>query len=227
MAWAKVVTTTRNLRPSALRANIMRPFQKKEGRRAFTLIDTVAALGLLGIFAAIGVPPLQEMMAATELRLATSEVAAAFYEARVYALRHSANVAVRFAVENDAVSWSLYRDGDGDGVLSEDILRGIDHPVRGSRRLAHFGSRIHFGFPAGKEPTEIGDPTRRIKNLEDPIRFNRSDMASFSSLGTATPGTAYVTDGKSLLMAVRITSLSAKVTLWEYDRKIQRWRRKG
>lgn len=52
-------------------------------------------------------------------------------------------------------------------------------------------------------------------------------MASFSALGTASPGTAYITNGKDRLMAIRIGNLSGKVTLWEYDRAIQRWRRKG
>ena len=197
---------------------------------AFTVVEILAVLGLLGLGVAVAWPPLAETIAKTELRLATSEVAAAFYEARLYALRHSANVAVVFAADrggNRAVSWSLYRDGDADGVLREDIASGIDPLVRGGRRLEHFGARVGFGFLPGRAPTEIGDPTRRIDRLTDPLRFGNSDMASFSRLGTASPGTAYITNHRNGLMAIRIGNLSGKVTLWEYDPKIQRWRRCG
>lgn len=207
----------------------MRRLSMRGGRRAFTLIETVIVLSLVGFGTGFLWPKISDLMSGTELRLATGEVAAAFYEARIYSQRHSANVAVVFD-ENSAdgsVSWSLYRDGDNDGVLKQDIQRGIDPMVRGGRRLEHFGSRIRFGFPPGKAPTEIGDPGRRIPRLDDPLRFGNSGMASFSFLGTASPGTAYITNGKNLLMAVRIGNLSGKITLWAYDQEIQRWRRQG
>jgi prepilin-type N-terminal cleavage/methylation domain-containing protein len=197
------------------------------GRKAFTLLESVAVLGIFGLGASIAWPSLRDCIAGTELRLAAGEVSSAFYEARMYALRHSANVAVLFEEGPYGISWSLYRDGDGDGVLKEDILRGTDKPVRGARRLEHFGSRIRFGFPPGPPPTEIGQPTQVIPNLDDGLRFGNSNMASFSSHGTASPGTAYVTNGKNRLMAVRIGSLSGKVTLWDYDPGIRRWRRRG
>ena len=193
--------------------------------RAFTLIDSLAALAIVGLFAAIGWPSLGRALEKTELRLATGEVAAAFYQARVYALRQSANVAVAFEVRDNGVFWTLYRDGDGDGVLREDIRRGKDVAVTGAKRLERFGARVRFGFPPGKAPVEIGDPTRRIQNLDRPLRFGGSDMASFSARGTATPGTVYLTGGNHRLMAVRVTSLSGKVSLWEYNPEIQRWKR--
>lgn len=198
------------------------------GRRAFTLIETVVVLGLVGLGTSFIWPAITDLMAGTEIRLATSEVAGAFYEARMYSLRHSANVAVRFETAADGtVSWSLYRDDDNDGVLKADIESGVDPQIRGGRRLEHFGSRIRFGFPPGQAPTEIGNPTKRITQLEDGLRFGNSEMASFTPRGTASPGTAYVTNGKNRLMAIRVGTLSGKVTLWEYDRTVQRWRRRG
>jgi prepilin-type N-terminal cleavage/methylation domain-containing protein len=201
--------------------------KSRGGRQAFTLLESVAVLAIFGLSASLVWPAVSNSISATELRLATGEVAAAFYEARIYALRQSANVAVLFESGPHGVSWALYRDGDGDGVLKQDIQRGVDKLERGARRLEHFGSRIRFGFPPGMRPTEIGDPTRLISNLDDPLRFGNSNMASFSSRGTASPGTAYVTNGKDRLLAVRIGNMSGKVTLWEYDPEIRRWRRKG
>ncbi len=212
----------------------MRRHEPRQGRRAFTFIEMVVVLGLISLGTGFLWPKISDLMSATELRLATGEVAAAFYEAKIYSQRQRANVAVVFRVDDSVgtltsgtVSWLLYRDGDEDGVRKQDILSGIDPLVRGGRRLEHFGSRIRFGFPPGMTPTEIGDPGRRIPRLDEPIRFGNSGMASFSALGTSSPGTAYVTDGRNQLMAIRIGSLSGKVTIWKYDPSIQRWRRQG
>lgn len=193
--------------------------------RAFTLIDSLTVLAIVGMVAAISWPSLTPAIERTELRLATGEIAAAFYQARIYALRHSANVAVAFEVRDDGVFWTLYRDGDDDGVRRDDMKRGKDVAVTGARRLERFGARIRFGFPPGKAPVEIGDPTRRIQGLDRPLRFGGSEMASFSARGTATPGTVYLTGGDHRLMAIRVSSLSGKVTLWEYNPEIQRWKR--
>ena len=46
----------------------------------------------------------------------------------------------------------------------------------------------------------------------DPIRFGRSDILSFSPLGTATPGTFYLV-GDGAQAAVRVTGGSARVRL--------------
>lgn len=193
--------------------------------RAFNLLELMLVLAILGLLCAIGIPALQQASLSMTLRLAAGEVASTLSAARVFALRHNANVAVAFKSRPDGVTWTLYRDGNGDGVRNADILRGIDTPLGGNRQLAHFGKRIRFGFPNGPAPADISNPGRPIENLNDPIRFNSSDLASFSAGGTATSGTIYLTDGQHGLTAVRVTNQSGKVVIWEYDTKIERWRR--
>ena len=63
-----------------------------------------------------------------------------------------------------------------------------------------------------------------MDRLDDPLRFNNSDIASFSSLGGSTPGSAYVTDGQSELAAARVLSTTGKVRVWVYERRADRWR---
>ena len=158
------------------------------------------------------------------VRLAAGEVAGAMAEARLSAIKHNTKVALRFeTAEDGAVTMTLYRDTDGDGVLSRDIRRGTDRVVKEQRRLRGFDERIHFGFPYGEAPREISRPSRRITRLRDPIRFNRSDMASFSSLGTATPGTVYLTDGYKTLIAVRVNNRSGMISIWSYDKDEETW----
>ncbi len=122
------------------------------------------------------------------------------------------------------VTFTLYRDGDGDGVRTADIRTGVDPALQPPRRLTHLGGGVRFGFPPGPAPRDPGDPARRLDRLVDPIRFNRSDIASFSPLGASTPGSLYLTDGRWHLSVVRLFGRTGKVKVLRYDRRAETWR---
>jgi len=192
--------------------------------RGYQLIELVVAMAVSSLVLALGVPPLLTLAAGLRVDLAAAEVASAFHVARAYAIRHDANVGLKFEVALDgSVTWALYRDGDGDGVRTADIRSGDDPRVLGPTRLSHLGRQIHFGFPPGRAPRDPGDPRRRLTGLDDPIRFNNSDIASFSALGTGTPGTVYITDGSRHLSAARVTGRTARIARLTYDVARERW----
>jgi len=196
----------------------------RTAERGYQLIELMIAMAISSLMLAIGIPPLLSLAAGLRVELAAAEVASTFHVARAYAIRHDANVGLKFQVDPaGAVTWALYRDGDGDGVLSADIASGEDPQVTLRVRFAHLGRQIRFGFPPGRAPRDPGDPRRRLDNLDDPIRFNRSDIASFSPLGTATPGTVYVTDGIRHLAAARVFGRTGKIGRLTYDTTKERW----
>jgi len=183
------------------------------------------ALALLGLALALTLPLLQREARDLEGRLAADELSSVLALARSTALRRDANVAVRFNVRSgERVEFALYRDGDGDGVRNADIEDGIDPRISPMHRLRHFGRAVRFGFPAGLRPTVPGDPSHHLTRLGDPIRFNRSDLASFSPLGSATPGSLYFTAGRRELWVVRLLGRSGRVRVLRYDPASRRWR---
>lgn len=203
-----------------------RPSMRARSGASFVELVVVGAILTLLLF--VSAPPLWAWASGVRVRLAAAEVASALYEARVYAIRHQSNVAVKFREDDEGrVTMTLYRDRDGDGVLSADIRRGKDVVERAERRLTIFDRRIRFGFPAGEAPRHPGSPGRRVGRLRDPIKFNRSDMASFDRLGTATPGSIYITDGVRHLAAVRVDHRSGKISILSYDRDSETWSRDG
>jgi hypothetical protein len=134
-------------------------------------------------------------------------------------------VAVRFETREDGkVFTSVYGDGDGDGVLARDIDAGIDPELRRSVPLRRIGSSVRLGFPPGPPPRDPGSPRRRLGRLDDPIRFNRSDMVSFSPIGASTPGSLYFTDGRTRLAVVRVYGRTGKVKVMVYDRRTEEWK---
>ena len=158
------------------------------------------------------------------VRSAAAEVAGVLRATRALAVRQRVNAAVKFRThDSGTVSFAIYRDGDGDGVLSSDIDSGVDPQVGPARELRHLGRGVAFGFPPGPAPRDPADPRRVLDKLEDPIRFNRSDLASFNPLGGSTPGSVYLTDSRYHLSAVRLFGVTGKVRTLNYDREREVW----
>ncbi|HET9209370.1 MAG TPA: hypothetical protein VFR03_03170 [Thermoanaerobaculia bacterium] len=192
--------------------------------KGFQLAELVVSLAVLVLILLLGAPSLLQASGDMRLRLAAFELAGVLRLARASAVRLDANVAVKFRTGKDGtVTFTLYRDADGDGVLNKDIDAGIDRAVEPPRRLNNLGRGVGFGFPPGPAPADPGSPGHRL-DVSDPIRFNQSDLASFSSLGTSTPGSLYLTDGVGRLVAVRVANRAGKVRIltWVPERRI--WR---
>ncbi|HET9766276.1 MAG TPA: GspH/FimT family pseudopilin [Thermoanaerobaculia bacterium] len=193
-------------------------------QRGFQLVELVVVLALMSMAALIVVPPVLSMSARLRVDLAAHELVAALYQARSLAQRQGAYVGIKFYPAAGRVTYACYLDGDGDGVRTADINAGIDPQVTPLRTMVHLGGRVGFGFPPGPAPRDPGDPGRRLNRLEDPIRFNDSDLASYGALGTSTPGSLYVTDGRRELFVVRVLGLTGKVRLMRWDRATDTWK---
>lgn len=190
----------------------------------FSLAEIIVVLSILALFAAVGVPPLLDLSSDLRLHLAAQELGGTLRLARSEAARNGMNVAVKFRpVPSGGATYTLYRDGDGDGVLNRDIDTGVDPAFSRPRPLQYLGRQMRFGFPPGRKVRDPGSP-RQWLSVQDPIRFNSSDLASFGPLGTSTPGSVYLTDGKRRLMAVRLTSRTGKPRILVYDFEEEVWR---
>ena len=192
--------------------------------KGFSLAELIVVLTLVTLIAAVGVPPALELANGLRLHLAAQELGGTLHLARAEAARRGFNVAVKFrpgAV--GGATYTLYRDGNGNGVLNRDIDAGKDPALSLPRPLQYLGSRMHFGFPPDRRVRDPGSP-RQWLGTQDPIRFNDSDLASFGPLGTSTPGSVYLTDGKSRLMAVRVTGRTGRTRIIVYDFEEEVWR---
>lgn len=200
----------------------MYPYEK-----GFQLVELVIVLALLTLSLTWAVAPVTRWIAAEHVRCAATEVAGALRQARWEAVRHSRNVGIKFREEPDgSYSYQLYQDQDGDGVRNDDLESGIDVPLGARRRLEELGSRLGFLIPEDLQPPDPANPRQRLSRLEDPIRFNNSDLAAFSSLGTATPGSVYVSNRKDQLAVVRVLGTSGRVQVLLYDEDADRWDRR-
>lgn len=191
--------------------------QRQDG---FNLIEVTLVMAILGMLLAMVLPMSRDWWSAVQVELAASEIATTLQLGRSLAVRNHAKVAVRFYPDEGRLTHAIYQDGDRDGVRSDDIERGTDPMLRDIRGGPLGGVRA--GFPKGWSPREPGS-RRRLDRLHDPIRFGRSNMASFNAFGGASPGTIYLTDGRRHLMAVRVNNRTGKVKILRYDRQEEVW----
>jgi hypothetical protein len=180
--------------------------QRESGR---TLLEIVVVAALVMVMAGISVPHLKAYAVEASLMGAARQFKGTFRLARSTAIRLNVYTAIRFEETAGVWRYSVYADGDFDGVQSADIQSGRDWRVAGPFPLdaGTRGVRLGINPRVPAIPPESGwlDPG------DDPIRFG-ADMLSFSPLGTATPGTLYIA-GETRQAAVRVTAGSARVRL--------------
>ena len=80
------------------------------------------------------------------------------------------------------------------------------------------------GILKGNRVPDPGDPGRPLDRLDDPIRFNSSDICSFSPTGESTPGSIYLWDGHDRMAVVRVFGRTAKVRTLYYRRGDREWK---
>ena len=174
----------------------------------FTLIETATAVFVLLMFLAVAAPSLNAYSIEATLLGAGRSFTAEFHKARSMAIKQGVMTAIRFERAGDQAFYSVYADGNHNGVRSRDITSGIDPRVAGPFPLHGGSARVRVGINPGVReiPPDSGWLTG------DPIRFGSSDILSFSPLGTATPGTFYLA-GEGIQAAVRVSPGSARVRL--------------
>jgi prepilin-type N-terminal cleavage/methylation domain-containing protein len=176
--------------------------------RGFSLVELLVAVGVMSALAAFSLPFLRPLAAEWHLVAAGQAFRTQFRLARSMAVAANAYTAIRFERRGDDVWYAVYRDGNHNGVRAADIVSGRDPLVAGPFPLTGGAPSVRVGINPGVPAI----PPDRGALAGDPVQFGRSDMLSFSPLGTATPGTFYLA-GEFAQAAVRVTPGTARVRL--------------
>lgn len=177
--------------------------------RGFSLVEATVAIGVILVMSAVAAPPFRALFADAHIVGAGQQFKSQFRLAWSTAVRSGVYTAIRFERESEGrVFYSVYADGNGDGVRSVDIKSGEDRLISGPYPLSGGAPGVRVGINPGvpKLPPEGGFLSG------DPVRFGSSDILSFSPFGTATPGTFYLAGDKAQA-AVRVSGGSARVRL--------------
>jgi type II secretion system GspH-like protein len=188
-----------------------------------SLAELLAVLVVLSCAAAAAAPAAVHLKSVVSMRSAAGEVAVIFQRARSLAITRGVHVGLKFRKDGDRWEWTVYRDGNGNGVRTAEIARGIDRPM--GIAYAWMRNDVRPAIIPDAPVPDPGQPGHNLQNPQDPIRFNSSDICSFSPAGESTPGSVYLWDGRDRMAVLRVYGRSAKLRALFYRRGDSRWSR--
>jgi len=189
-------------------------------QRGVTLLEVVVVLAIVSLFVTISSFAMQSIRRRSGLRAAAIGVRGLLIRTNSKSVARARHCAVRFSNIGDQWFYSIYEDGNGNGVYSEEIKRGIDKLVEGPKPLFEPGS-AQVGFP----PAGAVDPdtNRPIPPGTRGVQFGQSNLCSFSYYGGCTPGTIYLTDGVSAAAMVRCSGAGGRIRIRFYGMNGGTW----
>jgi hypothetical protein len=187
-------------------------------------VEAALLLALLGMMMTASAPALLAALSRARVAAAARALAGEMAGLRAAAIATQRVLALRLTRSPAGYAYAFYADGDGDGVRARDIAAGIDRLIAGPRDLRTRFEGIDFGLIDTAIP-EVPPATGVLAPADDPVRFGRSDIVSFTPLGTASSGTLYVSDGRTTVCAVVLYGRTGRIRTWRFDRDGFRWTR--
>lgn len=178
--------------------------------RGFSLVEMLIVVAILMILGAVTAPSLRAYAVRSSLQAGARIFQGEFRRARSVAVRSGRQTAIRFETSPAGPVFSVYADSSWNGVLSSEIASGRDRRIAGAFALTGGAPDVRVAILPG---TPAIPPERGLLSTDDPIRFGRSNLLSFSPDGTATPGTFYLAT-RFDQAAVRVAPATARVSFW-------------
>ena len=188
--------------------------------RGYSLLELMMVMALGVTMSAAALPQVLTTLDDVRASGAARHISGRFQRARMEAVMRSATVAVRFTEAPGGYSYAVYRDGNRNGVLTQDIQQGVDLPTAAPERLPDQFSGVDFGAIPGLPPIDPGGTPPG----SDPIRLGAGSLASFTALGTSSSGTVYIRSRRDAQYAVRIFGDTGKTRILKFERSTRQWR---
>jgi Tfp pilus assembly protein FimT len=187
------------------------------GEAGTSLVELVLALAVAATMLALAVPVTASSLDAARAGNAAAFMAVRFRSAHQHAIASSRTTALVF--EQVASRW-VFRtceDGNGNGIRRSDITAGRDVCIDGPHDLGQLFPGVAIAVDASL-PGPDDEP-----GAADAVRFGRSDIASFTAIGTATAGTMFVRSTGGRQWAVRVSNVTGRTRLLRYDPGRRLW----
>jgi type II secretory pathway pseudopilin PulG len=189
----------------------------------FSAIEAVVVVAIVGIALSISVPALSSLRENGRTAAGARVLAMELNRMRWESVAHHRPRGLFFERVSGGWGWSVVEDGNGNGLRTAEIRRGVDRRVSGPHRLEDRVENVRLGFPPGGPFPRIPPRAGVITGVDDPVQFGRSDIVAFSPLGRSSSGTLYVTDGRRGLFGIVLYGPSSRVRVWRYDPEGRQW----
>lgn len=176
------------------------------GVRGFSLMESLLAIGLLLALAAFATPSILRGLDDARGMSAARHIAGLARFTRAQAALRSASAGLRFEQRGSDYRYAVYVDGNGNGLRTRDVRRGVDRAITPVEQI---GDRFP-GVTIGLAPGGSGSAGDIAGEGTDPVRFGVANTLTFSPLGTARSGTIFLRTRQGRQYAVRVLGATGR-----------------
>jgi Tfp pilus assembly protein FimT len=192
-------------------------FKRESG---ITFVETIVVVAIIGIVALCAVPSFANYRRHASVIAAGNEMRSLLRSVRARAIARGRNAGVKFIHNGNNWTYTLYDDGNSNGMSNADISKGIDRRYFGPAVVMPSFRTASIALL----PNTVRDPDgAKLQPTDAALQFGSSTICSFSEEGSGTSGTIYISDGVDQLYAVRVYGATGKVRLLRYDAGRNKW----
>ncbi len=189
--------------------------------RGAALLDILVASALCVTMTAIAVPVIGGSLDRERTIIGVQYLAGQLQRARLESLKQARSVAVRLEIVDGRARLQLFADGNGNGVLQQDIDRAIDPPLTPPEYLDDRSRDVSLRI--NQQVVDVSG-AGQLDPGDDPLRIGNTALLAFSPLGGATSGTLYVAAHRGPQMAIRVFGGTGRVRVLMFDAQARQWR---
>jgi Tfp pilus assembly protein FimT len=187
-------------------------FERSERlERGYTLLELVFVTGVMVVIAAMAIPQAFASIERSRALAATRYLAGQLALARTQAVGRATTIALRFEVGNGGVAYSVFKDGNRNGVRTVDISAGIDRQIVAAAAVGDLFPRVTIVNGATDPPS----PGVQLSG--------GSNLLSFTPSGTATAGSIYIRGADRSQYAIRVLGATGRTRLQRFDERHGEW----
>jgi prepilin-type N-terminal cleavage/methylation domain-containing protein len=193
---------------------------KKEdlkSQKGSTLLELLIVLALIGIFLLALSADLSGSVRRKDFELFAREVTVLMERSRWKALNERRNAGVVFGIQNGIYQAAIHVDGNNNGIRTAEVRTGIDPIIDPPVFLTRSSGDIHAGILSSTIP-QIPPRPGFIDQPDDPVKFGRSDIVSFSPMGDSSSGTLYLAcKSQKQMYAIVLFGATARISIWRFS----------
>jgi hypothetical protein len=174
------------------------------GERGHTLLELLLVLGFAAVLTGVAAGAVLRTVERARGLVAARYLAARMTLARTQAAAWGAAVALRFVETREGPVFSVYRDGNRNGVLSNEIEHHVDVQVEAPVLLSERFPGVRIGLAPGAP-------------VPDAVHIGNTTLLSFSPGGTSTSGTIYIVGSDRTQWAVRVLGATGRTRVLRHD----------
>ncbi len=177
----------------------------------YTLIELMVIVGVVTILGGIAAARVLSPVDHSRGYAAARYFAGRLGLARVQAVARGTAIGLRFDQEPRGITFSVFQDGNGNGIRNAEIQAGVDRLLEDSMALSDQFPGADIGLAPNSPATAA-------------VQVGTSNLLTFTPLGTATPGTIHISDRAGTQWAVRVLGATGRTRVLRYDYSTRSWR---